>query len=149
MPLPAAEEPVENAPVAAVAVPLPAAEQPVEAAPAAVVEEEVVQKVSQTDVEATWNKVAARQEKEPAETKPWWENDGNSSSSSAAPEAAVVPKEEEAAAVADVTESVAAVHEEAAAPAVAALENENKNFQPLKPHHSVNQPVAAHHNNDD
>jgi hypothetical protein len=135
--------PIEEAAVPIVeAAPLPAAIGDA-AAPA----EEEVQKVSQTDVEATWNKEPARQEKEPVESKPWWEND----STSAAPFVEKVEGEEEAA-VDPFTagkQQPAEVPEEEEAPAAFAHNNNNK-VKPLVPHHSsVNQPVANNNNAND
>ena len=52
--------------------------------------EEEEQKESKTDVEGTWNKEPARQEKQPAETKPWWETDASSTTSAAPAVAAKV-----------------------------------------------------------
>ncbi len=134
--------PIEEAAVPIVeAAPLPAAIGDA-AAPA----EEEVQKVSQTDVEATWNKEPARQEKEPVESKPWWEND----STSAAPFVEKVEGEEEAA-VDPFTagkQQPAEVPEEEEAPAAFAHNNNNNKVKPLVPHHSsVNQPVANNNNN--
>jgi hypothetical protein len=131
--------------------PADAAEQPAEQHTPAAAGEEEAQKVSHTDVEATWNKPASRQEKEVASEKPWWED----SSSSASPADLGDAKVEEApAAVTEPASAVVAEEQPAAVPVPSHHNNEdenshNKNFQPLKPHHSVNQPVAAHNNNDD
>jgi hypothetical protein len=152
----AAEEPaVLNAeePIADAAAPAVEGEPQAvaEAAAAAPEEEEVAaapQKESHTNVEGTWNKEPARQEKEPIETKPWWETDSTTaangdSSSSAAP---FIPEEkqqeEEEPAVTEFT-GVLPEEEVVAAPHSS---NSNQKVKPLTPHHSsVNTSV----NNDD
>jgi len=150
----AAEEPaVLNAeePIADAAAPAVEGEPQAVAASAAPDEEEVAavpQKESHTNVEGTWNKEPARQEKEPIETKPWWETDSTTangdSSSSAAPFIPEEKGEEEPA----VTEFTGVLPEEEVVAAVPHSSNNSQKVKPLTPHHSSSS-VNTSVNNDD